>query len=155
MRIALIQPDIPQNVGAALRLGACLGAPVDLIGPFGFAASDARMRRAGMDYLDLAEVRRWSSLEAFLERLDGRLLLLTTAGDASVYDFRFEADDVLAFGSESAGAPPEAHAAAVARLRLPMRPGARSLNLATSAALALGEALRQTGSLPPMESRSP
>lgn len=148
MRIALIQPEIPQNVGAILRLGACLGAPVDLIGPTGFVASDRRMRRAGMDYLDLADLDRHASWNGFLASAPGRLVLLTTRAETSVYDFDFAAGDVLVFGSESAGAPASAHAAAAARVRLPMRPGARSLNLALAAALALGEALRQTGGLP-------
>lgn len=151
MRIALIQPDIPQNVGAILRLGACLGAPVDLIGPLGFVATDARMRRAGMDYIDLAELVHHASWGAFMASRPGRLALLTTAGDASLYDFEFRSSDVLAFGSESAGAPATAHRDAAHRLRLPMRAGARSLNLATAVALALGEALRQTGDLPSME----
>lgn len=148
MRIALIQPEIPQNVGAVLRLGACLGAPVDLVGPLGFAASDRRIRRAGMDYIDLADLARHASWEAFFAATAGRPVLLTTQATTSVYDFAFRADDVVMLGSESAGAPAEVHAAAAARLRLPMRPGARSLNLALAAALALGEALRQTGGLP-------
>jgi len=151
MRIALIQPDIPQNVGAILRLAACLGAPVDLIGPLGFVATDARMRRSGMDYIDLAELAHHASWDAFQATRPGRLALLTTAGDASLYDFAFRASDVLAFGSESAGAPPAAHRDAAHRLRLPIRAGARSFNLATAVALALGEALRQTGGLPSME----
>lgn len=155
MRIALIEPDIPQNVGAVLRLGACLGVGVDLIGPFGFVATDRRMRRAGMDYVDLADHARHQSLAAYLaERTGGgRLALLTTAGDVSPYDFAFHPDDTLMFGAESKGAPPAAHAAADVRLALPMRAGARSFNLATAAALALGEALRQTGGLPPLEAQ--
>lgn len=153
MRIALIQPDIPQNVGAILRLGACLGAPVDLIGPMGFVASDARMRRSGMDYIDLAELKRHTSWQAYRAETKGRLVLLTTAADASVYDFSFAPGDNLAFGSESAGAPPEVHRDADVRLRLPMCVGARSLNLATSVALTLGEALRQTNGLPKFEER--
>lgn len=148
MRIALIQPEIPQNVGAILRLGACMGAPVDLVGPLGFVASDKRMRRAGMDYIDMADMRRHASWSAFLATNPGRKVLLTTKGEHSLYAFDFRPDDVLLFGSESAGAPESVHAAANVRLRLPMRPGARSLNLALAAALALGEALRQTGGLP-------
>lgn len=151
MRIALIQPEIPQNVGAVLRLGACMGAPVDLVGPLGFVLSDRRLRRAGMDYLDRAALAQHVDWPAFREAAaaeSGRLLLLTTRGDVDLYDFAFASDDVLMLGSESAGAPPEVHAAAAARLRLPMRAGARSLNLALAAALALGEALRQTGGLP-------
>jgi len=151
MRIALIQPEIPQNVGAVLRLGACMGAPVDLVGPLGFVLSDRRLRRAGMDYMDRAALVQhagWAAFRSAAAAESGRLLLLTTSGDINLYDFAFGADDVLMLGSESAGAPPEVHVAAAARLRLPMRAGARSLNLALAAALALGEALRQTGGLP-------
>jgi len=151
MRIALIQPEIPQNVGAVLRLGACMGAPVDLVGPLGFVLSDRRLRRAGMDYMDRAALVQhtgWAAFRAAAAAESGRLLLLTTAGDIDLYDFAFAAGDVLMLGSEPSGAPPEVHAAAAARLRLPMRAGARSLNLALAAALALGEALRQTGGLP-------
>lgn len=151
LRIALIQPEIPQNVGAVLRLGACLGVPVDLVGPLGFVASDARMRRAGMDYLDLAAVSRHASWQAFQEDARGRLVLMTTHADRSFYDATLRADDILLFGSESSGAPAEVHRAADLRLRLPMRAEARSLNLALAVAMAAGEALRQTGGLPPME----
>jgi len=148
MRIALIQPEIPQNVGAVLRLGACLGVAVDLVGPLGFVLSDRRLKRAGMDYVDLATLERHSGWSAFEAARTGRLALLTTQGETSLYDFDFRADDVLMLGSESAGAPAEVHAAADVRLRLPMRSGVRSLNLALAAALALGEALRQTDGLP-------
>ena len=151
MRIALIQPEIPQNVGAVLRLGACLGVPVDLVGPLGFVASDARMRRAGMDYLDRAAVNRHASWQAFHADAPGRLVLMTTQADISAYEATFHGDDILLFGSESAGAPAEVHRAADLRLRLPMRAEARSLNLALAVAMAAGEALRQTGGLPPME----
>ncbi len=148
LRLALIQPEIPQNVGAALRLCACLGVGVDLVGPFGFVLSDRRLRRAGMDYIELADTRRYSVWTAFAAATPARKLLLTTAGDRSLYGFAFRADDVVMVGSESAGAPECAHTAAAARLRLPMRAGARSFNVALAAALALGEALRQTGGLP-------
>jgi tRNA (cytidine/uridine-2'-O-)-methyltransferase len=148
MRLALIQPEIPQNVGAILRLGACMGVGIDLIGPLGFIASDKRMRRAGMDYLELAEMQRHDSWGSFVERSSGRLVLLTTKGEDSLYDFEFKPSDVLMFGSESAGAPDYVHQAATARLRLPMRVEARSLNIALAAALALGEGLRQTNELP-------
>ncbi len=151
MRIALIQPEIPQNVGAILRLAACMGVGVDLIGPLGFVATDKRLRRAGMDYLDLAELRQHVTWQAFCDAQPGRRVLLTTRGDRSAYDFAFAAGDVLMFGAESAGAPDAAHAAAAARLRLPMRAGARSLNLALAVALTLGEALRQTDGLPLQE----
>ena len=148
MRIALIQPEIPQNVGAILRLSVCLGVNVDLIGPMGFVLSNKRLKRAGMDYIDLARITHFDSLEHFLRDNKGRLLLFTTQGDVRAYDFTFAEGDVLAFGSESMGAPALAHSSAAARLALPMCEGARSLNLATAAALALGEALRQTGGLP-------
>ncbi len=132
-----------------LRLCACLGVAADVVGPCGFVWSDAKLRRAGMDYLDQVEVRRHDSWQAYqAARGPGRLVLLTTRGDASLPGFTFRADDTLMVGRESAGVPPEVHAAADARLVIPMAPGARSLNVALSAALALGEALRQTGLWP-------
>lgn len=149
IRLALHQPDIPQNTGAVLRLAACLGVGVDLIEPFGFVWSDAKLRRAGMDYLDRVAARRHVSWPAYLAARDsGRLVLLTTAGDRSLAGFAFRADDTLLLGRESAGAPPEVHAAADARLAIPLAPGMRALNVAVAAALALGEALRQTGQWP-------
>jgi len=149
MRIALYQPDIPQNTGTILRLGACFGIPVDIIEPAGFPWNDARLRRAGMDYRDLAQVTRHTSWSAFLAgRAPGRLILLTTKGPEAHHRFRFEPDDILLFGRESAGAPDEVHAAADARIRVPMAPGARSLNVALTASLILGEALRQCGGFP-------
>lgn len=148
MRIALIQPEIPQNVGAVIRLAACLGVNVDLIGPLGFVLTDKKLKRAGMDYIDLAKIRRFDSLEDFISTMTGRLILFTTKGDIGAYSFNYRAGDVLAFGSESSGAPALAHSSAVARLALPMTEGARSMNLATAAALALGEGLRQIGGLP-------
>jgi tRNA (cytidine/uridine-2'-O-)-methyltransferase len=151
MRLALFQPDIPQNAGALLRLGACLGVPVDIIEPCGFVLDDRRLRRAGMDYLALAEWRRHASWDAFLaERraAGGRLLLLTTRGSLRYDRFAFAADDTLLLGRESAGAPEAVHRAADARLRVPLRAGARSLNVALAAAIVLGEALRQTHLLP-------
>lgn len=153
MRVALIQPEIPQNVGSILRLAACFDVPVDLVGPTGFVLSDARLRRAGMDYLDLAVLTKHRDWSSFQEDVPGRRVLLTTHGDQSPYRFQFTPGDVLMFGSESAGAAPEVHAAAAARLRLPMRQHARSLNLALAAAMTLGEALRQTGALPKEEER--
>jgi tRNA (cytidine/uridine-2'-O-)-methyltransferase len=148
MRLVLNAPDIPQNVGAMLRLGACLAVPVDVVGPLGFLWSDARLKRAGMDYLTIANVARHDSWAAFLAaRPPGRLLLLTTAGTPHV-DFAFAPSDQLVVGSESRGAPPEVHAAADARLAIPMAPGMRSLNVATAAAIALAEALRQTAQWP-------
>lgn len=154
MHIALYQPDIPQNVGAVLRLAACLGVAVDIIEPCGFLWDPARIRRAGLDYMDLAEVTRHSSWEAFLAGPPaGRLVLLSTSAACSHLDFRYHRDDVLLFGRESAGVPPAVHQRAAARLKVPLHPAARSLNLAMTAALVLGEALRQTESFPGMQDR--
>lgn len=151
MRLALFQPDIPQNLGAALRLGACLGVPVDVIEPCGFPLSDRAARRAALDYAQMAEIARHASWSRFLEapeRRQGRLLLFTTQGAAPFHGFRYQPGDVLLFGRESAGVPPEVHAAADARLFIPLVAGARSLNVINAAAMALGEALRQTGGFP-------
>ncbi len=149
MRIALFEPEIAGNVGAVLRLGACLGAAVDLIEPMGFAWDDRRVRRTAMDYIDHVAIARHAGFDAFRETIGSRrLVLFTTKATQSAYDFGFHADDVLLFGKESAGVPPAIADACDARLRIPMRPQVRSMNLATSAALALGEALRQTASLP-------
>jgi tRNA (cytidine/uridine-2'-O-)-methyltransferase len=151
MRLALFQPDIPQNLGAALRLGACLGVPVDVIEPCGFPLSDAGVRRAAMDYGALAEMVRHPSWADFVQRPErnaGRLLLFTTKGAQDFHAFEFRKGDTLLFGRESAGAPEEVHAAAEARLYIPLAPGARSLNLTVSAAIALSEALRQTNGFP-------
>jgi tRNA (cytidine/uridine-2'-O-)-methyltransferase len=148
MRLALFQPDIPQNLGAALRLGACLGVPLDIIEPCGFPLSDRAVRRAAMDYALKAEVERHASWTRFLEhpaRSQGRLLLFTTRGAQPFHRFEYRPGDVLLFGRESAGVPLEAHEAADARLFIPLAPGARSLNVVNAAAMALGEALRQTG----------
>lgn len=148
MRIALYQPEIAQNVGAVLRLGACFGVAVDLIEPMGFEWDDKRVRRTAMDYIDAVEVVRHAGFEAFRGARTGRLILLTTKGDHSPYDFDFAADDILLFGKESAGVPADIAAQCDATLRIPIRADVRSLNLATAAALALGEALRQTEGLP-------
>jgi len=151
MRLALFQPDIPQNLGAALRLGACLDVPVDVIEPCGFPLSDAGVRRAAMDYGALADLKRHATWADFLEapeRAEGRLILFTTKGAAPLHGFGFAAGDTLLFGRESSGAPPDVHAAAEARLFIPLAPGARSLNLTVSAAIALSEALRQTNRFP-------
>ncbi|MDB5447854.1 MAG: spoU [Phenylobacterium sp.] len=148
MRLALFQPDIPQNLGAALRLGACLGVAIDIIEPCGFPMSDRAVRRVAMDYAEKAEVQRHASWTRFLEdpaRSQGRLLLFTTRGAQAFHTFAYRPGDVLLFGRESAGVPFEAHQAADARLYIPLAPGARSLNVATAAAMGLGEALRQTG----------
>lgn len=148
MRLALYEPDIPQNTGTILRLAACLGVGVDLIEPMGFPFDDRRLRRAGMDYLDRVDLRRHPNWAAFRSATRGRLLLMTTQGDATLPTFAFQPDDVLLLGRESAGVPEAVHRAADARLRIPMRPGLRSLNVALAAALALGEALRQTNGWP-------
>jgi tRNA (cytidine/uridine-2'-O-)-methyltransferase len=149
MRIALFEPEIAGNVGAVLRLCACFGAAVDLIEPMGFEWDDRRVRRTAMDYIDHVIVARHVGFDAFRTTLGvQRLVLFTTKGGQSAYDFHFMADDVLLFGKESAGVPAAIAEACDARLRIPMQPQVRSMNLATSAALALGEALRQTGTLP-------
>ena len=146
MRLALYQPDIPQNTGAILRLAACFGLPVDIVEPAGFVLDDKRMRRAGMDYIDQVEMRRHSSWDAYLSaRAGGRLILLTTTGAMPHTECRFEASDTLLLGRESAGVPPEVHERADVRLRIPMRPGLRSLNVAMAAAIVAGEAMRQLG----------
>jgi tRNA (cytidine/uridine-2'-O-)-methyltransferase len=149
MRIALFEPEIAQNVGAVLRLGACLGVGVDLIEPMGFEWDDKRVRRTAMDYIDHVEIARHAGFEAFKATIgSGRLILFTTKASHSPYDFGFLPDDILLFGKESAGVPPAIHDMCDARLRIPIRAQVRSMNLAASAALALGEALRQTASLP-------
>ncbi|WP_395396566.1 tRNA (cytidine(34)-2'-O)-methyltransferase [Novosphingobium sp. BL-8A] len=149
MRIALFEPEIAGNVGAVLRLGACLGAAVDLIEPMGFEWDDRRVRRAAMDYIDHVSVTRHADFAAFRAASGTRrLVLFTTKSQESIYDFSFRPDDVLLFGKESAGVPAEIAEACDARVRIPMRPEVRSMNLAMTAALALGEGLRQTASLP-------
>jgi len=148
MRIALYQPDIPQNTGTVLRLCACLGIEAHIIAPAGFPTSDRAFRRAGMDYLDAVALVRHTSWQAFesWRRTQGyRLTLFTTQASLSYLDYRYRADDVLMFGRESAGVPEEVHKAADARVVIPMLPGLRSLNVALAAAMAAGEALRQTG----------
>ena len=148
MRLCLFEPEIAGNVGAVMRLGACMGVPVDLIEPMGFEWDDKRVRRTAMDYVDHVDVVRHHSFRAFREVTPGRLILFTTKGDASPYDFKFLPGDILLFGKESGGVPADIAGASDARLRIPIRADVRSFNLATSAALALGEALRQTGGLP-------
>ena len=148
MRLALFEPDIPQNTGTILRLAACLDVGVDIVEPCGFLLDDRRMRRAGMDYLELAALTRHSSWSAFRPTVTGRLVLLTTRADQAYAGFDFRPDDSLLLGRESDGVPAHVHAAADARIRVPMRPNARSLNVALAAAIVLAEALRQTGSLP-------
>jgi len=149
MRLALFEPDIPQNVGAVARLAACMGIAVDLIEPLGFLWSGPKLRRAGMDYLQRSDIRRHPSWDAFqASRPAGRLILSTTQGSLPYTAFRFVDDDVILFGSESAGVPAMVHDAVTARIVIPMRPGLRSINVAQSVAMVLGEALRQTGGFP-------
>jgi tRNA (cytidine/uridine-2'-O-)-methyltransferase len=149
MRLALYEPDIPQNLGAFIRLAACLGTPLDIIEPCGFPLDDKRIRRASMDYYDLASIVRHASWEAFCrDRPAGRLVLLTTAGDSVFPGVAFQASDILLLGRESAGVPAAVHEAADLRLRIPLRPSLRSLNVALAAAMVLSEALRQTSGFP-------
>jgi tRNA (cytidine/uridine-2'-O-)-methyltransferase len=149
MQIALFQPDIPQNTGTILRLCACLGVAAHIIEPAGFPVSDRHFRRAGMDYLDQVTIQRhdsWSKFEQWRNEAGYRLVLFTTKGTSSYLDYRYGAEDILLFGRESAGVPGEVVNAAEAALVIPIRQGLRSLNVAMAAAMALGEALRQTGS---------
>jgi tRNA (cytidine/uridine-2'-O-)-methyltransferase len=151
MRIALYEPDIPQNTGTILRLCACLGIEAHIIEPAGFPVTDRAFRRAGMDYLDQVALTRHGSFASFEEwrhRQRLSLILLTTTAQRSYLDHAFSADQVLLFGRESAGVPEQVHKAVDARLRVPMQPGMRSLNVAIVAAMVVGEALRQTGGLP-------
>ena len=149
MRIALFEPEIAGNVGAVLRLAACFGAGVDLIEPLGFVWDDRRVRRAAMDYIDHVSITRHAGFDAFRDTIgSSRLVLLSTKASHSVYDFTFRPDDVLLFGKESAGVPADVAQACDAMVRIPMQAEVRSMNLAISAALALGEGLRQTGTLP-------
>ncbi|TPN91048.1 tRNA (cytidine(34)-2'-O)-methyltransferase [Mesorhizobium sp. B1-1-5] len=148
LRIALYQPDIAGNTGTILRFAACLGIGVEIIEPAGFPLSDRALKRAGMDYLEMAALSRHADWHAFEEwRKTGarRLVLLTTKTTAAYTDFAFAAGDILLFGRESAGVPDQVHQAADARLTIPMRPGARSINVALSVATVAGEALRQLG----------
>jgi tRNA (cytidine/uridine-2'-O-)-methyltransferase len=149
MRLVLFQPDIPQNAGTILRLAACVGVGVDIIEPCGFVWSEPRLRRAGMDYLEFAAVARHSSWDAFMAiRSPGRLVLLTTRGATPLPQARFESDDHLVLGRESAGVPDALHAAADLAVRVPMVASARSLNVAVTAGMVLAEALRQTDGWP-------
>jgi tRNA (cytidine/uridine-2'-O-)-methyltransferase len=151
MRIALYEPDIPQNTGTILRLCACLGIEAHIIEPAGFPVTDRAFRRAGMDYLDQVALTRHGSFEAFEQwraREQLSLVLLTTGAEQSYLDHAFRADQVLLFGRESAGVPESVHKAADRRLRIPMQPGMRSLNVAMAAAIVASEALRQTDGFP-------
>src|SRR6195256_5119431 len=149
MRIALFQPDISQNTGTILRLCACLNVEAHIIEPAGFPVSDRHFRRAGMDYLDQVTILRhdsWAKFEQWRKVKGFRLTLVSTRGALPYLDYRYKADDILLFGRESAGVPDEVVTAADARLVIPIAPGLRSLNVAMAAAMALGEAIRQTGS---------
>ena len=143
MRLALFEPDIAGNVGTVIRLGACLGVPVDLIEPMGFPFGARAMARAGMDYAARAQVVRHADWAAFRAASAGRLVLMTTAGAVPLWEASFRPGDVLLLGSESAGVPAHVHEAAALRVAIPTRPGCRSLNVAVAAGIALGEALRQ------------
>lgn len=148
---ALFEPDIPQNAGAILRLGACLGVPIHIIHPAGFALSDQNFKRAGMDYLsraDLIEHDNWNAFKAWRLERGRRVIALSTSGSERLDGFRFSADDVLLLGREAAGLPDTIKQAADALVRIPIRAGNRSLNVATAASMAVFEALRQTGELP-------
>ncbi len=146
MRLALFQPDIPQNVGAAIRLAACLGIGLDIVGPCAFPLDDRRLKRAALDYGPRADVTRRASFED-LRAASGtaRLVLMTTSARQSVFAFAFRSDDIILMGSESGGAPAFVHDAVDARLRIPMAAGSRSLNVVVAASMALSEAMRQTG----------
>ena len=151
MRLALFEPDIPQNAGTLMRLGACLNVAVDIIEPCGFVFDERRMRRAGMDYLDQVDLTRhasWAAYQARFSKQAGRLILLTTHAATSYTDFKFQPDDTVLLGRESAGVPDAVHEAADARVTVPMAADARSLNVAVAAAMVLGEGLRQTNGFP-------
>jgi tRNA (cytidine/uridine-2'-O-)-methyltransferase len=148
MRLALFEPDQAGNVGTILRLAACLGVAVDVIEPCGFAFSDRALKRAGMDYVERAAAVRHAGWAAFEAQVPARLVLFTTTGAMALPEARFEAGDTLLYGSESRGVPPEVHARADLRVRIPQTEGTRSLNLAVAAGIGLAEALRQTGLWP-------
>ncbi|AZO28775.1 MULTISPECIES: tRNA (cytidine(34)-2'-O)-methyltransferase [Mesorhizobium] len=148
LRIALYQPDIAGNTGTILRFAACLDLSVDIIEPAGFPLSDRALKRAGMDYLEMAALSRhadWHAFEEWRRTNARRLVLLTTKAATAYTDFAFAGGDIILFGRESAGVPQEVHQGADARLTIPMRPGARSINVALSVAMVAGEALRQLG----------
>lgn len=158
MRMALFQPDIPQNVGAAIRLTACFGAPLEVIEPCAFPLNDRSLKRAALDYGPLAHLivrESWEAFRADPARSEGRLVLFTTRAAQPLHGFSFAPGDTLLFGRESAGVPDEVHAAADARLIIPIRPETRSLNLVTACAIGLVEALRQTGGLRDLEEGLP
>ncbi|WGM37638.1 tRNA (cytidine(34)-2'-O)-methyltransferase [Caulobacter sp. NIBR1757] len=152
MHLALFNPQIPQNVGACIRLSACFDTPLHIIEPVGFSFDDRSMKRAALDYGPLSHMTRHADWDAFqAARGPGRLILFTTRGATPLDAFTFEAGDTLLFGSETSGAPHGVHAAADARVVIPIRPGARSMNLSVSAGIGLFEALRQTAGLHPRD----
>jgi tRNA (cytidine/uridine-2'-O-)-methyltransferase len=151
MRIALFEPDIPANTGTIIRLAACMNVAVDIIEPCGFPFGDASLKRAGLDYLPRATIARHASWRAFHAQHEGRLILATTKASKPYTDLPFRNDDTLLFGRESAGVTDEVAAAAAEKVRVPMAAGLRSLNVAVTAAMILGEALRQTGALKELE----
>lgn len=157
MQIALYEPDIPQNTGALLRLGACLGVPIAIVGQPGFVLSDARLRRAGLDYIQLADIQRVADIRQLRATIapPGRLILLTTQGDSDFRAVAYRDHDVLLLGRESAGVPETVHAGADLRVTIPLAAGARSLNVAIAAAMVLSEALRQTRGFPGDRDRPP
>jgi tRNA (cytidine/uridine-2'-O-)-methyltransferase len=148
MRLALYQPDQAGNVGTILRLAACLGAPVDIIEPCGFPWGDRALRRAGMDYAEIANVVRHADWDTFASALAGRLVLFTTRASMRLPDARFEPGDTLLFGAEGGGVPDFVHARADLAVRIPLRAGLRSLNVAVAAGIGLAEGLRQSGAWP-------
>jgi tRNA (cytidine/uridine-2'-O-)-methyltransferase len=148
MRIALYQPDQAGNVGTILRLGACMGVGVDIIEPCGFPWSDKALKRAGMDYAEMAAVTRHADWNAFSQVADGRIVLMTTKSALPLPEARFQAGDILLMGSESSGVPDDVHGRADLRVRIPQASGTRSLNIAVAAGIALAEALRQTNGWP-------
>jgi tRNA (cytidine/uridine-2'-O-)-methyltransferase len=144
IHLALYQPEIPQNTGTLMRMGACLNVPIDVIEPCGFVWNDQKLRRAGMDYMDIANVTRHESWQAFTQTYaDRRLVLLDTRGDVDYHHFTFNPTDVLLLGQESVGVPADVFDFCVHKVRIPMQPGTRSLNMAMAGALVVGEALRQ------------
>ena len=147
MRIALYQPDIPQNTGNIFRLGACMGVAVDIIEPTGFVFDDKKFRRSAMDYIDHLEYKKhddWKHFYKWIKENKFRLILMTTKSEDSLYNFEFRSSDILLFGRESAGVPDNIHQIVDHRLTIPMKDGVRSINLSSSVALVLGEGLRQT-----------
>lgn len=149
MRLALYEPDIPQNTGTIMRLCACLGVPLDIIEPCGFMLSDKNLKRAGMDYLEHLDMTKHASWNAFQAAMQGkRVVLMTTKTSDTYLDFSFGKDDILLAGRESAGVPDDVHAACSSRVTIPMAGGLRSLNVAIASAMVLAEALRQTGGFP-------